>query len=337
MTHAVLVARHTPNRFASTPADVRLVGDALEVTKERGDSYTFEEPRTGYGERRGGIVGQTFAFVRRRYGDVGVYHAFDEGTSFRGVDATHLHHWNDFTPTPSYLMEKSQIWISLRRARMVTAWTRGTIEELRRRHMLPTTARSLVIPHPHRPVAPGRLPKEYDLLWIGSTQTRKGFPTFLEALAHPSSGHGLRVAVILNQGGGPSTVSQENLARDVPNHRVDLIEYPVPWPEVERLYRSSEFVVATSTREAYHLVTAEALLRGCGLILPSILPFTEVYGEERAALFYRGTTALADQFAHLPSTHPPVSPQFIEAHSLGRSGKILWDLYRDLEATARAS
>lgn len=335
MTLAVLVARHSPNRFASTLMDVRLVGDALEAAREDGDSYSFEEPRTGYGEKRGGIVRQTYAFVRRRYDDARVYHAFDEGTGFRGVDALHFHHWNDFTPSPSYLAEKFQIWVALRRARAVTSWTRGTIEELRRRHVLPEGARTLVVPHPHRPVSKGRLPNQYDLLWIGGIQPRKGFSTFLAALADPSSGHGLSVAVILNQGSGPPRVSRETLARDVPNHRVDLIDYPVPWPEVERLYRCSNFVVSTSTREAYHLVTAEALLRGCAVILPSILPFTEVYGDERAALFYRDTDALADQFAHLPSDHPMVSSRFVEEHSLERCGKVLWNLYHDLDTTSR--
>lgn len=293
------------------------------------DSYPVTQPDST-GARVGGLV---LPYLRSQLGGYPsrpdsstIYHQVSHGAR-RGVDVAtifDLYPFRDPTSSLARTIRQQLIRACVRRAKRVVTLTEAGAQQIASK--FPDAAEKL------RPTGfaheiPAEVDRErpadaLDALWVGVLGERKR-PEVFAALAvrFPEKRFAMRVGTV---------------GWEPPGRPGNLRLLPRLTPaELDRLYRSSRVIVVTSTVEGFHAPAMEAYLRGARLVLPRVLPFTEIYpggNGARNVHWYDPEAGPAGAFADAlaAGTAENPDPAVVESVSYRHVGERLRAVYEEV-------
>ncbi|MGA7861344.1 MAG: hypothetical protein WCB19_05750 [Thermoplasmata archaeon] len=234
------------------------------------------------GARRGGFVKPWVRRILSEYPehDGGIVHHIDSD-AWRGVYAVTIHDLSPFILAGRRL-QRPAYRLSVRRAPRVIVTTKMTMAAIHR--LIPVSrGKTFVVPVPHGPVVAGRGPELRDALWIGATSQNKNAMDFVRLAARNRH---RRFAMRCSDGDRAETEGPKIILSALRLGNIELLRHDLREDEMDTLYRTSRVCVSTSSYEGWHAPIMEAYLRGCGVLLPDIPPYTEIYPRD-AAFWYR--------------------------------------------------
>ncbi len=269
----------------------RVAEDCARAVNQAGVQAEAHAVKGRYGSRVGGRVLPAMKFLLSSYDGKHLYHAVEPEVAFRGVSVVTYHIlYPFFDRTMSPADRRWGCWRyrkAAERARRIVAINPAIAEEVREILGERAFQKTRVVRFPLKIPPLQRLPTDTDVLWTGGNHPRKGPAQFLESLLHVRQR--LRVSMVLHQ--QPEFV-QENakIASLLPKvrerHTLSMPKFPVPFEELDRLYRSSQVYVNSSYYEGFPAAAFEAYARGARLVVPRALNYTTDYGKAPGVFYY---------------------------------------------------
>lgn len=270
----------------------------------------------------------------------GLVHDLYGDSVFRNVDVATIQdlYWNSSqVPRRARLVQVSQLLYqaygrTLRRCKVTIATTAFIRDELLRYFGSNFKGKIEIVPIPCQPEETGKADhSRYDVLWVGSSQTRKAPLEFVKVIDQlPRS---LKIAIRLRASSKITSDDVAEIRRRISEYRrggrrVDLFEAEMSWDSMEELYRSSKSLVSTSTYDGFHMPVAEAYFRGVNVVLPDTEFYRCTYADEEGVHWYQGRGTLADTIVRATEHgNFRVDPSIADTHSYRRVGSQLKAIY----------
>lgn len=290
-----------------------------------------------YGARVGGRLQPALKFLVSSYDHEHLYHAVEPEVAFRNVSVVTYHIlFPFFDRSMSATDRRWGCWRyrkAAERARRIVAINPAIAEEVREILGEEAFEKTRVVRFPLRIPPLARLPLGTDVLWTGGNHPRKGPSQFLKALLQVPER--LRVCMVLHQ--QPEFVEENaRIAALLPKvrerHSLSMPRFPLPFEELDRLYRSSQVYVNSSFYEGFPAAVFEAYSRGTRIVVPRAMNYTTDYGTAAGVFYYdydgRQVTREGKEDPRMPERLAASLVSALAAPATAPDARVL-DLYRE--------